>query len=146
MKQFVFTLQQWYDLQTGTEKQYKLQINLLENRIAVLRNELSILAGCFDRTKVEFCDAVSIGMPALRAGDYGNYFECTKIQMAAVQIQIANLENEKEQWVKKLVQVRREIKLLDKLYEKQYKEYIDEVKKENGKIIDDMVSYKVTVS
>lgn len=146
MKQFVFSLQQWYDLQTGTEKQYKLQIKLLENRIAGLRNELSVLAGCFYRTKVEYCDAVSTGMLALRADDYGRYFECTKFQMAAVQANIDRLEHEKEQWLKKLVQVRREIKLLDKLYEKQYKEYLDEVKKENGKIIDDMVSYKVTVS
>lgn len=146
MKQFVFTLQQWYDLQVGTEKQYKMQISLLDKQISSCRNELGFLAGCFDRTKAEYCGAVSLGMLALRAGDYGRYFECTKLQMAAVQSQIDRLENEKEQWYKKLVQVRREIKLLDKLYEKQYKEYLDEVKKENGKFIDDMVSYKVTVS
>lgn len=146
MRQFVFTLQQWYDLQVGTEKQYKMQINLLEAQLTACRNELNILTGCFDRTKVEYCGAVSTGMLALRAGDYGRFFECTKFQIAAVQAQIDRIESEKEQWLQKLVRVRREIKLLDKLYEKQYKEYLDEVKKENGKFIDDMISYKVTVS
>ena len=146
MKQFVFTLQQWYDMQIGLEKQHKLQISAIETRILECREELHGLLRCFDKTKVEYCGAVSVGMLALRAGDYGRYFESTKQQMAAVQAQIERLEHEKEQWLQKLVRVRREIKLLDKLREKQYKAYLDEVKKENGKQIDDMVSFKVTVS
>lgn len=146
MKQFVFSLQQWYDLQIGTEKQYKIQIGLVDAQLNACRNELNILNCCFDRTKAEYCGVLSTGLQVIRANDYGRYFECTKLQMAAVKARINRLENEREQWMKKLVHVRREIKLLDKLYDKQYKEYLEEVKKENGKFIDDMVSYKVTVS
>lgn len=146
MKQFVFTLQQWYDMQIGLEKQHKLQISAVEARITECREELRDLMRCFNKTKVEYCGAVSVGMLALRAGDYSRYFECTKMQMTAVQVQIDRLDHEKEQLLKKLVLVRREIKLLDKLREKQYQAYQDEVKKEQGKQIDDMVSYKVTVS
>lgn len=146
MKKFSFTLQQWYDMQLGVEKQHKLQISAIEAQIRALREELRALLQRFDKSKVEYCGGVCAGMMALRADDYGRFFDSTKHQMAAVQAGIDRLEREKELWLQKLVRVRREIKLLDKLREKQYSAYLDGVKKENGKFIDDLVSYRVTVS
>ena len=146
MKQFVFTLQQWYDMQTGMEKQHKQQLAAIEKQIQNLRNDMQQLTDRFDTAKHEYCGALSTGLMALRAGDYGRYFDNSKAQMANIQTRIDLLERDKEQWLQKLVRVRRELKLLDKLREKQYKAYLEDVKKEHGRFIDDMVSYRVTVS
>lgn len=146
MKQFVFTLQQWYDMQIGMEKQHKMQIGAVDKQIAQFKDEMNALMCRFDKAKDEYCSHLTMGMPAPRAGDYGRYFDSAKAHMAAVQAQIDRLEREKELMLQKLLRVRREIKLLDKLREKQYKAYLDEAKKEHGKFVDDMVSYRVTVS
>lgn len=146
MKKFVFSLQSWYDMQLGIEKQHKLQIGIIEAKINACRDELAELGRCFDRTKEEFFGEVSQGMIAHRANHYGSFFDTTKATMAAVTDQMGKLEEEKAEWMQKLVLVRRDIKLLDKLRESQYSEYLAEVKKNQNKFVDDFVSYKVTIS
>ena len=146
MKQFTFTLQQWYDMQVGMEKQHKMEIGALDTQIAVCRDELQALHHCFDKSKNEYCEAVSSGITALRANDYSQYFDHTKLKMSGVHEKINRLEHDKEQLLQKLLRVRREIKLLDKLREKQYKAYLSEAKKQHDKFVDDMISHKVTVS
>jgi flagellar biosynthesis chaperone FliJ len=44
------------------------------------------------------------------------------------------------------VNTRRELKLLDKLRESQYAEYMENVKKQQDKCVDDLVSYSVNAS
>lgn len=146
MKKFKFSLQSWYDMQLGLEKQHKLQIGVIESEIMVCRDELAALGRGFDKTKHEFTGEVSRGMAAHRANHYGSFFDSTKDAMAAVMEQIGMLEEEKAHWMQKLVLVRRDLKLLDKLRENQYREYLGEVKKSQDKLIDDIVSYKVTIS
>ncbi len=146
MKKFVFSLQAWYDMQLGLEKQHKLQIGLIEANINRLKDDLAVLNRGYDKTKVEYSGAVTKGMIAPHVQHYGSFFDSSKAAMAAVMEQIGKLEREKEHWMQKLVHVRREIKLLDKLRETQYTEYLGEIKKEQSKLIDDLVSYKVTVS
>lgn len=146
MKQFTFTLQQWYAMQVGMEKQLKMEIGAVDAQIARFRDDLQALNNCFDKSKNEYCSAVSVGIKSLRANDYSQYFEHTKLKMNGVQAEINRLEREKEQLLQKLLRVRREIKLLDKLREKQYRAYLSEAKKQQDKFIDDMISHKVTVS
>jgi flagellar export protein FliJ len=146
MKKFVFSLQSWYDMQLGLEKQHKLQIGMIDAKINACRDELAALNHGFDKTKHEYTGEVSQGMAAHRVGHYGSFFDTTKANMAAVTQQIRELEEEKELWMQKLVLVRKDIKLLVKLRENQYSEYLSEVKKHQDKFIDDLVSYKVTIS
>lgn len=146
MKRFIFSLQPWYDMQLGLEKQHKLQIGMIEAKINRLKDDLAALNHGYNKTKTEYSGAVTKGMIAPHVQHYGSFFDSSKAAMAAVMEQISKLEKEKEQWMQKLVRVRREIKLLDKLRETQYSEYLGEIKKEQDKLIDDLVSYKVTVS
>jgi flagellar export protein FliJ len=146
MKKFVFSLQSWYDMQLSIEKQHKLQIGMIEAKIMACRDELATLDRGFDKTKNEYSGEVSRGMAVHRAGHYGCFFDSTKAAMAATMEQIGKLEEEKDQWMQKLVLVRRDIKLLDKLRESQYSEYLAKVKKHQDKFVDDLVSYKVSIS
>lgn len=146
MKKFVFSLQSWYDMQLSLEKQHKLQIGMIEARINASKEQLAALCGCVDKTTCEFTFEVSQGMVVHRAHHYGSFFENAKTSMTALNMHIAQLEEEKEEWMQKLVHVRKEIKLLDNLRENQYKDYLAEVKKQQGKFIDDLVSYKVSIT
>ena len=78
--------------------------------------------------------------------DYGQYFDSLKAAMAVVHMDINRLEKEKDLCLQKLVNTRRELKLLDKLRESQYAEYMENVKKQQDKCVDDLVSYSVNAS
>jgi flagellar FliJ protein len=146
MKKFVFTLQSWYEMQLGLEKQHKLELKNIEAELMKKQNELLRLDSDFDKANGEYCSAVSKGVGAPRVKDFGLYFDSLKAAMAAVQMEITRLEREKEQRMQKLVHTRREIKLLDKLRETQYSEYMDNAKKQHDKFVDDLVSFNVTTS
>lgn len=146
MKQFIFTLQPLYDMQENAEKQIKTQIAALSAELAQRLKEMEALNQSFDTVKSEYCTAVTGGMQAVQIKDYGNFFERLKAVMMLQQGRISQLESEKEKCLQKLVHVRREKMLLDKLRMEQYEEYLDGIKKQQAKMIDDFVSYKTTVS
>jgi flagellar export protein FliJ len=146
MKKFVFTLQSWYDMQLGLEKQHKLELKNIEAELVRRQNEQLKLGADFDRATGEYCSVVAKGVGAPRVKEFGLYFDSLKAAMAAVQAEIVRLEKEKEQRMQKLVHVRKEIKLLDKLRESQHAEYMETVKKQHDKFVDDVVSFNVTTS
>ena len=145
MKKFSFTLQSWYDMQLGLEKQHKLELKKREAELTKRRHDLDMLNKEFDRTKHDYCGAVAKGVSATRIKDFGHFFDSNKVSMAMVQSDIVRLEREKEQCMQKLIHTRRELKLLDKLREKQYKEHMMDARKQHEKFVDDLVSYNVTV-
>jgi flagellar FliJ protein len=145
MKQFVFTLQPLYDMQESIEKQYKMQMSEIEAELVKRLNDLDVLSSNFERMKGEYCEAMAAGVQAVKIKEYGHFFERLKAVMGLVQDKIASLEKEKEKCLSKLVQARREKKLLDKVRENQYSEYMDEIKKEQDKLVDDLISYRASV-
>ena len=146
MKKFVFTLQSWYDMQLSIEKQQKLELKNIEAELLKRHKDLEKLNAEFKKASGEYCSVVSNGVMAPRVKDYGLFFDSIKASMTTVQLEIGRLERERELRMQKLVHTRKEIKLLDKLREKQYAEYQENAKKQHDKFVDDLVSYKVTSS
>ena len=146
MKQFTFTLQALYDVQESTEKQIKMQISAIEADLAQRRKEMDMLSTRFAKAQDEYCNAMAGGVQAMRLKNYGHFFERLRAVMMLQQGKITQLEAEKEQCLQKLVHVRREKMLLDKLREEQYDEYMSTFKKQQAKMMDDFVSYRTTVS
>jgi len=142
MKQFVFTLQSLYDMQDGIEKQVKMQMSAVEAELARQLQEMERISASFDRTKSEYCSAVAGGIQAVRIRNYGFFFERLRGAMLLQQNRISQLEKEKEKCLQKLIRVRKEKMLLDKLREEQYGEYLENMKKQQAKLMDDFVSYK----
>ncbi len=145
MKQFTFTLQPLYDMQENIEKQYKMQISEIEAELSRRLSDLEVLNGNFSRMRNEYCSAVESGMQAVRVKEYGHFFDRLKAVIVLVQEKIVHLEKEKEQCLAKLIQARREKKLLDRVRESQYKQYMDDYKKDQDKKVDDLVSYRASV-
>ncbi len=146
MKQFVFTLQALYDMQEGLEKQFKMQMGVIEAELAQRLREMDSLNASFETAQGEYCSAMAGGVAAVRIKNYGCFFERLRAVMLLQQGKISQLEGEKEKCLQKLIHVRREKMLLDKLREEQYGEYMSEVRKQQAKLMDDFVSYKTTVS
>lgn len=145
MKKFVFTLQSWYDMQLGLEKQHKLELKNIEAELIKRQKELEQLNADFNKANGEYCSAVSRGVMAPRIKDYGLFFDSVKASMNTVQMEIGRLEHERELRMQKLVHTRKEIKLLDKLRESQYAAHQEVVKKQYDKFVDDLVSFNVTM-
>jgi flagellar export protein FliJ len=146
MKQFTFSLQALYDVQEGHEKQIKMQMGAIEAELAQRRKEMDALNASFDKAQDEYYTAMAGGVQAMRLKHYGHFFERLRAVMLLQQGKISQLEVEKEQCLQKLVHVRREKMLLDKLREEQYDEYMNAFKKQQAKMMDDFVSYMTTVS
>ncbi len=146
MKKFVFSLQSLYDMQTGFEKQQKLKIKNIEAKLAKQSEEMDYLKREFDKAKTEYHGVITAGVMANRALKYDRFFSRLKTSMSAVQKKILKLESEKEQCMQKLVDIRKEIKMLEKIKEKEYGKYLENLKKEHARQIEDFISYKVIVS
>ena len=146
MKQFVFTLQALYDMQESIERQMKMKMGSLEAEIAQRMGELDTLNANYDKAQYEYCSVMTDGVEAVRIRHYGSFFEKLSAIMLVQQSRINKLEKEKEKCLQKLIHVRREKMLLDKLREEQYSEYLGELKKQQANMIDDFVSYRTSVS
>ena len=146
MKQFVFTLQALYDMQESMEKQIKMQMGMLEAELAQRLREMDSLNASFEKSQNEYCSAMAGGVAVVRIKHYGCFFERLRAVMLLQQGKISQLESEKEKCLQKLIHVRREKMLLDKLRAEQHDEYMSEVRKQQAKMMDDFVSYKTTVS
>lgn len=146
MKQFVFTLQSLYDMKKNIEKQQKIQLRMIETQLVEQVIELESLNNDFDKLKREYCQLVLTGVQITTAMQYDKFFERLKAVMSLVQKKIKELEEKKEQCIQGLINTRREKKLLDKLREDKYEEYLGKLKKEQETFIGDFVSYKVTVT
>ncbi len=146
MKQFEFTLQALYDMQENIERQTKMRLGALEAEIRQCIQELEVLNAHYDKAQCEYCSVMTDGVAAVRIRHYGSFFEKLRAVMLLEQNKINRFETEKEKCLQKLIHVKREKMVLDKLREEQYSVYLVEMKKQQANMLDDFVSYRVNVS
>ncbi len=146
MKQFVFSMKALYDVQESIEKQVKLQMASIEAELIIHIRELETLNLNLEKTTNEYTGIVSRGVLAMNIKNYGVFFEKLRAVILIQQSKISQLEGEKAKCLQKLVEVRKEKRLLEKLREEQFAEYMDGIKKNQAKLIDDFVSHKAGTS
>lgn len=146
MKRFYFSLQSLFDIKKTVEKQQKKEMKIIETELSELNYELSDLERIFQETKLCYNQEVSQMMQINKVNHYNNYFasltEKIKKQKEKIKAQLIK----KEECIKAQIETQKEIKSLDNLREKQYQNYLLEVRKEEEKAIDDIVSFKITAS
>ncbi len=143
MKKFVFTLQAVYDIALSNEKQQKNLLKRVEERLRSLRLALDRMLERKEEARIQCAKDVDEGTDAIRMTQYARYFESLDDMISAQKKAIAAAEGEREKVVAALVEIRKEIKSLENLREKQMEEYRDEVKREEEQAIGDVVSYQV---
>lgn len=143
MKKFVFTLQSVYDIALSNEKQQKNLLKRIEERLLALR---TVLERMFEQKKeahAQCAKDVDEGTDANRMAQYARYFESLNDKIEAQTKAVAQLEKERDKVIEALVEIRKEIKSLENLREKQLEEYREEVKREEEQAIGDVVTYQV---
>ncbi|HWS28704.1 MAG TPA: flagellar export protein FliJ [Clostridia bacterium] len=143
MKKFVFTLQAVYDIALSNEKQQKNLLKRIEERLRSLRLALDRMLERKEEARIQCAKDVDEGTDAIRMAQYARYFESLDDMISAQKKAITAVEGEREKVVAALVEIRKEIKSLENLKEKQMEEYRDEVKREEEQAIGDVVSYQV---
>lgn len=143
MKKFKFTLQSVYELSLSTEKQQQIQIKKLEDTLARLRYELEELKVAYLDGKDRLAEEMKAGLTSDKLTQYNVYFENLINTMISKKESILRVEEEREKWIQKIIETRKEIKTMEKLRDAQYEAYLFEERQESEKEIGDIVSFNV---
>ncbi|MDL2289336.1 flagellar export protein FliJ [Clostridia bacterium OttesenSCG-928-F22] len=146
MKKFVFSLQSVYDIVLSEEKQLKLRLKQLEDRLSWLNAELDRLKEAYLDGKEECAREMQKGMGTDKLAQYSHYFESLMNTMILQKDNIIRTEAEKAKVTEERIGVQKKIKTYEKVRERQWEEYRMEVKKEEENEIGDLVSYRAAIS
>lgn len=146
MKKFAFTLQAVYDIALDMERQRKLEMQRIEIRLQAVVRELIETKAALTNTKRECQQKLSHGIDAPNLIQYDQYCDSLRATISVLQQNKVNIEREKEKCLQAQIENRREIKTLEKLKDKQYEEYLLELRREEEKEIGDLVAYRTTIS
>ncbi|MHB1313888.1 MAG: flagellar export protein FliJ [Christensenellales bacterium] len=146
MKQFKFTLQALWDITILSEKQVKIRIKKIEQRLSEFLREQEEMKKSFTNTKTKYLYALNKGSQTHIVAQYIHYFDNLNSLMDIQTEKINKLEREKQKLGEEQIRIRKELKTLEKLRENQYSQYMVEVKREDEKVMGDLVSYKVAAT
>ena len=142
MKKFVFTLQAVYDITISAEKQQKMLLEQINIKLRELESELAKQQQAFGDCKSQEQSEIKRGVSANRLAHYSKVQEVLRAYIGDVKKLIIVTDREKQKCLNELVQIKKKIKTLEKLREKQYREYLAEMKKQEEKQTEDFVSYQ----
>lgn len=143
MKPFKFSLQSLYDVKQSVEEQQKLQLKVIENRIAQIEREIAQLNENRVKHYELYEEDLNQGMAAHKLAGYGRFFDLLNVTEALLKERLAGVRKERQQCMEVLIEMRKEIKALQKLSEIELAAYKELVSKEEDNIIGDMITYKV---
>lgn len=144
MKKFVFSLNALYEVKKTQKDRLQTEFAAAEalHKAAVERK--TGLEKTLDDRKEEYERKASAGMTVSDLKGYAVYFEEMQDRIKAAGKEVDKTLREVNLKRNELVSIFKEIKVLEKLYEKQYAEYLKELEKSESKAVEDIVSFKVT--
>jgi flagellar export protein FliJ len=143
LRKFVFTLHALLHLKESVEKQERHNLGMLSRRLHDLEAEREDLLRRRGAASEACAAKLRDGMSAAGTQKYTDYFRMLKDLLAEKEREIEDVQREIEECRRRLVEVLREIRMLENLREKQYAEYMQEVRVEEERTINDFVSYQV---
>lgn len=140
MKKFNFTLGSLLRIKYSLEKQVKQQLST----VLIERNKCVDSINSIDKTK-EVAKREFNYVSPYEYQVFFRYYNSLELKKKEMMELLNKLEEELEKIRNELLKITEEKKVLERLKAKQYEEYLLECKKEQDKIIDDMLSYKLTL-
>ena len=123
MKKFAFTLQGVNDIALATEKQLKIEMQRIMERLRRVIQEIEDTQSELHALKARCLQQMRQGgMASLTLVQYERYFEKLEAALQVLKQTKAQIEREKEKCLQSQIENRREIKTLEKLRDKQYQE------------------------
>lgn len=146
MKKFVFSLNALFEVKKTQKNKLQAEFAAAEAAYRVAVEKKAELEKTLDDKKEEFEVKAANGMTVSDLQGYDAYFEEMQDRIKAAGKEVDRALREANQKRNELVAIFKEIKVLEKLYEKQYSEYLKEFEKSETKAVEDIISYKVTDS
>ncbi len=144
MKKFVFTLNALYEVKKTQRDKIQAEYAAAEAAYRAAVEKKDTLEKTLDEKKEEHEIKARNGMTVGDLLGYDNYFEELQGRIKAASNEVDRALRAVNQKRNELVTIFKEIKVLEKLYEKQYGEYLKELEKSETKAVDDILSFNVT--
>jgi flagellar export protein FliJ len=145
MRKFTFTLHALLHLKESIEKQERNSLAVITRRMHQLQAEREEMERSRSEASESYSAKLAGGMAVADTQRFTDYFRLMKDLLAEQDKKIALEQEEIEACRKRLVEVLREIHMLENLRDKQYSLYLQEVQAEEEKTINDFVSYQTNL-
>lgn len=145
MRAFEFSLDSVFTMKENTEKQLKLNLKKNESVLVQLSEALAEYQAKNTKMKAEFAKAVKSGIGIQRAVSYESYFRKLGLKISDIKENIKKVEEQKKTLLEELVLIRKDIKMLENLYDREYDAFIKTVKKKEEKVAEEFILHEVTV-
>jgi flagellar export protein FliJ len=142
MKKFKFTLQTLFDVKQTLKDKLQADFAAAEAAYQAAVDKLTSLVRTYEEELDIFEEKSREGITAHELTSAAAYHEDLRERIRRAEIEAARtlkIANEKRE---ELVTVYKEIKVLEKLYEKQRAEYLKELEKDEAKALDSILSFQ----
>ncbi len=145
MKKFSFSLQPILKVKRIHEKQKKAELAGINEHLRSLYDKKAELERQFEDLTGRFLNEMDKGIPVSQMDWHSNFAEFLRTQQKNLDVSISQAEHRKSLKQSEMVALLKEIKTIEKLRETQYKEYLEQIAKEEEKELGDLISYKKSV-
>lgn len=142
MKKFVFSLSALYEVKKSLQDKVRAEYAAAEAVYKAADEKKYNLELTLNEKSEEYEGKTKNGMSVGRMQGYTVYFVDMQERIKEAARETERALKEATQKRSELITVFKEIKILEKLYEKQYSEYIKEMEKSEMKAIEDIMSFK----
>ncbi len=144
MKKFIYTMASLLGTKYSLEKQIKQRLFEEEHKLFICLSEINGLDIKKSETKEQmYKEGTKNIRELLSITQYYSSLEKKKSKKVSESIE---LETSAESIRQELRDITEDIKILEKFKEKQYEAYLSELKREQDKEIDDLLTYKITAT
>ena len=145
MKKFSFTLQSVLNVKTIQEKQMKAEIARIQNKLNELFSKQAQLNEELEDSSLRYSREMQNGITVPQMMWYANFADYIQTQLKQLAVSIEETLRNKQTKQAELTALVKEKKTIEKLREEQYRVYLEEVAKEEEKILGDLISYNMTM-
>lgn len=144
MKKFVFSLSALYEVKKTLKDKIQAEYAAAEAIYKAAAERKLNLELTLDKKREEYEYKARSGMTVGDMQGYIVYFVEMQEQIKAAEYEAERALKEANHKRNELISVFKEIKVLEKLYEKQYGEYLKDLGKSETKTVEDIMSFKIT--
>jgi len=142
MAKFVFSMESMLRLKTRIEEQKEQEFAKALKKLYEEQEVLQKMNVDKEFAIKKLKGDIGIKITPIEFGRLNRYIEFMKEKMEIQKTVIIKAEKFVEEKRLNLIEATKERKMLDKLKERKFEEYIDEEKKKEQKVVDEIVSYK----
>lgn len=140
MKKFLFSLEKVLDFKQQTLDVKKNELAALQAQLREVENEIESLNQAFAASNQKMVEEMKTGLSALEIGNYKFYFDAINIRIKKCLDHKYRLEESIAEKKVGILEINSEISGLEKLKEKQLREYLKALQKHEELAIEEFVS------